>query len=72
MLNIGLSFPIEVLNTSLNCLPGLDEGKEEELKGVELADDHPEADEDGGGGEPAFKDTEGAREGKLMPISFST
>ena len=56
----------------MNCLPGLDQGKEEELKGVELSDDCPKADEHGGGGEPAFQDAEGAREGKLNSISFST
>ena len=38
----------------VNCLPGLDERKEEELEGVELADDHPKGDEDRGGGEPAL------------------
>ena len=42
----------------LNCLPGLDEGEEEELEGVELADDRAEADEDGGGGQPTLQDAE--------------
>ena len=44
----------------MNRAPGLDNGEEEELEGVELADDHAEADEDGGGGEPALQDAEGA------------